>query len=77
MKYESSIPSVHLLDDLSHILMHFGFASLTIFLLFDVCHVQGFGFFVVKVDLTEDGIEHTDDIIKLIFQVKLLFRYFS
>lgn len=30
---------------------------------------KGFAFFVITVDLTEDGIEHVDDIIDLIFQV--------
>uniref|UniRef100_A0A1B6DGR0 Peptidase M16 C-terminal domain-containing protein n=1 Tax=Clastoptera arizonana TaxID=38151 RepID=A0A1B6DGR0_9HEMI len=29
---------------------------------------KGFGFFTVNVDLTEEGIEHVDDIVKLIFQ---------
>ncbi|KAJ8705714.1 hypothetical protein PYW08_012760 [Mythimna loreyi] len=29
---------------------------------------RGFGFFGVQVDLTEEGVSHTDDIIKLVFQ---------
>ena len=29
---------------------------------------KGFGFFVVNVDLTEDGIDHIDDIIEMVFQ---------
>uniref|UniRef100_A0A1W7RAD0 Insulin-degrading enzyme n=1 Tax=Hadrurus spadix TaxID=141984 RepID=A0A1W7RAD0_9SCOR len=29
---------------------------------------KGFAFFIVNVDLTEDGIEHTDDIVTLLFQ---------
>ncbi|CAG9789778.1 unnamed protein product [Diatraea saccharalis] len=29
---------------------------------------RGFGFFGVQVDLTEDGVEHIDDIVKLVFQ---------
>ena len=37
---------------------------------------QGFGFFVVNVDLTEDGIQHIDDIITLIFQVNLKLALF-
>jgi len=35
---------------------------------------KGFGFFVAKVDLTEEGIKHTDDIIKLIFQYLEMLR---
>ncbi|XP_076308150.1 insulin-degrading enzyme-like isoform X2 [Tachypleus tridentatus] len=30
--------------------------------------VKGFAFFIVSVELTEEGIEHTDDIVTLIFQ---------
>jgi insulysin len=30
---------------------------------------KGFGFFVVNVDLTEEGIQHIDDIVLLVFQV--------
>lgn len=30
---------------------------------------KGFGFFVVNVDLTEEGIEHVDDIVAAVFQV--------
>lgn len=30
---------------------------------------RGFGFFGINVDLTEEGIEHVDDIVKLVFQV--------
>ena len=29
---------------------------------------KGFDFFIVNVDLTEKGLEHIDDIIKLVFQ---------
>jgi len=29
---------------------------------------KGFGFFVVNVDLTEEGIDHVDDIVQLVFQ---------
>lgn len=29
---------------------------------------RGFGFFDVMVDLTEEGFDHVDDIIKLVFQ---------
>ncbi|CAG9106505.1 unnamed protein product [Plutella xylostella] len=35
---------------------------------------RGFGFFGVQVDLTEDGIEHIDDIIELVFQYISLLR---
>lgn len=35
---------------------------------------KGFGFFVVNVDLTEEGIEHVDDIIQLVFQYLALLR---
>jgi insulysin len=35
---------------------------------------RGFGFFGINVDLTEEGIEHVDDIVKLVFQVS---RYVS
>ena len=43
---------------------------------------KGFGFFVVNVDLTQEGIEHVDDIIALVFQVlwhflKQVFKLFS
>ncbi|XP_030755591.1 insulin-degrading enzyme [Sitophilus oryzae] len=31
-------------------------------------HSRGFGFFAVTVDLTEEGMKHVDDIVKLIFQ---------
>ena len=30
---------------------------------------KGFSFFVINVDLTEDGMLHTDDIVTLMFQV--------
>ena len=30
---------------------------------------KGFAFFGINVDLTEDGIQHTDDIVTLVFQV--------
>jgi len=30
---------------------------------------KGFSFFGINVDLTEDGIQHTDDIVTLVFQV--------
>jgi insulysin len=30
---------------------------------------KGFGFFIVNVDLTEEGIQHVDDIVVLVFQV--------
>lgn len=30
---------------------------------------NGFAFFVVNVDLTEEGIKHVDDIVQSIFQV--------
>ena len=30
---------------------------------------KGFAFFGINVDLTEDGIQHVDDIITLVFQV--------
>lgn len=30
---------------------------------------RGFAFFAIGVDLTEEGIDHIDDIVKLIFQV--------
>lgn len=30
---------------------------------------RGFGFFGINVDLTEEGIEHVDDVVKLVFQV--------
>lgn len=30
---------------------------------------RGFGFFGINVDLTEEGIERVDDIVKLVFQV--------
>ena len=29
---------------------------------------KGFGFFVVNVDLTEEGMKHVDDIVTLVFQ---------
>ena len=35
---------------------------------------QGFGFFIVNVDLTEEGIEHTDDIVGLVFQYLNMLR---
>jgi len=35
---------------------------------------KGFGFFVVNVDLTEEGIEHIDDIIMLVFQYLEMLR---
>lgn len=31
---------------------------------------KGFAFFGINVDLTEDGIEHVDDIVTLAFQVR-------
>lgn len=31
---------------------------------------KGFDFFTINVDLTPDGIDHVDDIIHLIFQVR-------
>lgn len=30
---------------------------------------RGFGFFGVAVDLTEEGMNHTDEIVQLVFQV--------
>lgn len=33
---------------------------------------KGFSFFGINVDLTEDGIEHVDDIVTLAFQVSCL-----
>merc|ERR1719245_643363 len=35
---------------------------------------KGFGFFVVNVDLTEEGIEHVDDIIELVYQYLAMLR---
>jgi len=35
---------------------------------------KGFGFFVVNVDLTEEGIEHVEDIITLVFQYLAMLR---
>ncbi|XP_053623263.1 insulin-degrading enzyme [Plodia interpunctella] len=35
---------------------------------------RGFGFFGVQVDLTEDGVEHIDDIITLVFQYIAMLR---
>ena len=35
---------------------------------------KGFGFFVVNVDLTEEGIQHVDDIVELVFQYLALLR---
>lgn len=31
---------------------------------------RGFGLFNITVDLTQEGLEHVDDVIQLIFQVK-------
>lgn len=31
--------------------------------------LRGFGFFEIVVDLTEEGMEHVDDIINIVFQV--------
>ena len=36
---------------------------------------KGFAFFGINVDLTEDGIEHVDDIVTLAFQVRYLFYF--
>lgn len=36
---------------------------------------RGFGFFTVAVDLTEEGMKHTDEIIKLVFQV--IIKYYE
>lgn len=36
---------------------------------------RGFGFFGVAVDLTEDGMKHIDDIVKLVFQVSKPFCF--
>jgi secreted Zn-dependent insulinase-like peptidase len=42
---------------------------------------RGFGFFIVNVDLTEEGIQHVDDIVVLVFQVlqyrKIIKLFFS
>merc|ERR1712013_956940 len=35
---------------------------------------KGFGFFVVNVDLTEEGINHVDDIVQLVFQYLTMLR---
>jgi len=35
---------------------------------------KGFGFFVVNVDLTEEGINHVDDIVQLVFQYLAMLR---
>lgn len=35
---------------------------------------KGFGFFVVNVDLTEEGIKHVDDIVTLVFQYLAMLR---
>ncbi|KAL4720112.1 hypothetical protein ACJJTC_008155 [Scirpophaga incertulas] len=35
---------------------------------------RGFGFFGVQVDLTEDGVHHVDDIIKMVFQYTSMLR---
>lgn len=34
---------------------------------------KGFAFFVVNVDLTEEGIEHVEDIVTAVFQVSQVF----
>lgn len=39
-----------------------------------VKYANGFGFFEIKVDLTDDGFTHIDDIVKLIFQYFKLIR---
>jgi insulysin len=39
-----------------------------------VKYANGFGFFEIKVDLTDGGFEHIDDIVKLIFQYLNLIR---
>lgn len=36
---------------------------------------RGIEIFDIDVDLTEEGVDHVDDIIKLIFQVIYLFHY--
>lgn len=36
---------------------------------------RGFGFFGVAVDLTEEGMDHIDEIVQLIFQVKCLLKH--
>lgn len=36
---------------------------------------KGFSFFGINVDLTEDGIEHIDDIVQLVFQVNIKLTY--
>lgn len=41
----------------------------------DSSGAKGFGFFGINVDLTEDGIEHVDDIITLAFQVLIYFTF--
>lgn len=38
-------------------------------------YANGFGFFEVKVDLTDEGYEHMDDIVKLIFQYVNIIRH--
>lgn len=40
-----------------------------------VKYANGFGFFEVKVDLTDDGFQHIDDIIKLIFQYLAMLKH--
>lgn len=37
---------------------------------------RGVGFFGVAVDLTEEGIEHVNDIVKLVFQVRFIKIHF-
>lgn len=32
--------------------------------------LNGFGFFEIVVDLTQEGMEHVDDIVNIIFQVR-------
>jgi insulysin len=35
---------------------------------------KGFGFFIVNLDLTEEGLEHVDEIIHLVFQYLEMLR---
>lgn len=34
--------------------------------------LNGFGFFEISIDLTQDGIDHVDDIIEIVFQVSFV-----
>lgn len=35
--------------------------------------LNGFGFFEIVVDLTQEGMEHVDDIVNIVFQVRKYF----